>query len=89
VYELGTRFGIHRVTVGRLLRARGVNTTPPGLHPDDLSEAIDLYRAGLSTARIAKKFGTTQSTVWLRLREAGVVMRKRWERGNPGKAHDS
>ncbi|HEY7489088.1 MAG TPA: hypothetical protein VH912_31915 [Streptosporangiaceae bacterium] len=80
VYELGTRFGIHRATVGQHLRARGIDTTPPGLHSDDVPEAAKLYRAGLSLARIAKRFGTTDNTVLARLREAGVVMRKPWER---------
>ena len=33
VYELARQFGIHRTTVGKHLRARGVDTTPLGLVP--------------------------------------------------------
>jgi hypothetical protein len=75
VYDLAARFNINRVTVGKHLRARGVDTKPPGLHPDDVPAAADLYRAGWSLARISKKFGTTDNTVRAKLLEVGVIMR--------------
>ena len=80
VYELTRQFGIHRTTVGKHLRARGVDTTPLALAPDDVPAAAELYRHGWSLARIAPKFGTTASTVRTSLREAGVQMRRPWER---------
>lgn len=57
VYELAERFGIHRDTIGKHLRARGLVTVKPGLHPDDLPAALELYRAGQTYAQIAVKFG--------------------------------
>lgn len=78
VFELGARFDIDRRTVGQHLRSRGVDTTPPGLHPDDVPTAIRLYQDGWSLARLSNKFGTTDMTVRARLLEAGVVMRPAW-----------
>ncbi len=73
--ELAVRFSVHRATVGQHLAARGIDTKSPGLHPDDVPAAADLYRSGWSLARIAKKFGTTDDTVRARLLEVGVRMR--------------
>jgi DNA-directed RNA polymerase specialized sigma24 family protein len=75
VYDLAARFGISRATIGQHLRRRGVDTKPPGLHPDDVSAAVGLYGDGWSLARIAEKFDTSVKTVWVRLQEAGVQMR--------------
>lgn len=82
VYELARRFGIHRSTVGKHLQARGVDTTPPGLAPEDVPVAAELYRQGWSLAKIAGKFGTTASTVRTRLLEVDVRMRAPWEGGS-------
>lgn len=82
VYELARRFCIHRTTVGKHLRARGVDTTPPGLAPDDVSAAAELYRQGWSLARIAGKYGIAADTVRTRLLETGVQMRRPWEGGS-------
>lgn len=81
VYELAAQFGINRKTVGKHLRALGVDTTPPGLQPEDIGTVIELYRAGHSLASIAARFGTSAGTIHTRLLGAGVVMRKPWERG--------
>ena len=50
VYELARQFGIHRTTVGKHLRARGVDTTPLALVPGDVPAAAELYRHGWSLA---------------------------------------
>lgn len=75
VYDLAARFGIHRATVGQHLQTRGIDTQPPGLHPDDVPAAADLYRSGWSLVRIAEKFGTSGNTVRRRLLEVGIRMR--------------
>jgi len=79
VHELAVEFGIHRVTVGQHLRALGVDTTPPGLNPDDVPMAVELYQSGWSLVRIAEKYDTSSNTVSKRLREVGVMMRRPWE----------
>ncbi|MFI5588130.1 helix-turn-helix domain-containing protein [Amycolatopsis sp. NPDC051758] len=78
--RLAERFGVHRGTVGKHLRARGVVTASPGLHPDDVPAALELYEAGWTYARIADKFGVSQSTVRDRLHEAGVPKAERYGR---------
>lgn len=75
VRELATLFGISRNTAGGHLRSRGIDTKPPGLHPEDVPEAARLYRSGWPLARIAEKFDTTADTVRRRLLEVGVRMR--------------
>ncbi|MFC4859463.1 hypothetical protein [Actinophytocola glycyrrhizae] len=80
VRELAAQFGISRGTVGQHLRARGIETKPPGLQPDEVPEAARLYRAGWSLARIAEMFGTTDYTVRAHLRSAGMQMRRPYER---------
>lgn len=80
VYELAARLGIHRVTVGRHLRNRGIDTTPPGLDPADVPAVAELYRSGWALAKIAKKFDTSADTVRTRLLETGVKIRTPWER---------
>jgi DNA-binding CsgD family transcriptional regulator len=75
VFDLAARFGIDRRTVGQHLRRRGIETTPPGLHPDDVPAAFELYESGWSLQRIAEKFGTSANTVRARLLEADVLMR--------------
>jgi DNA invertase Pin-like site-specific DNA recombinase len=76
VYELADTFGIHRSTVGRLLRKQGVDTTPPGLDPEQLARAIQLYQSGLSLSTIACKLSVPQSTMREHLLVAGVKMRE-------------
>jgi len=79
VYELAKQFGIHRATVGKHLRARGVDTTPPGLAAGDVPTAAALYRQGWSLARIGERYRTTAGTVRTRLLEVRVPMRRPWE----------
>jgi DNA-directed RNA polymerase specialized sigma24 family protein len=81
VYQLADQFGSHRITVGKHLRARGIDTRPAALTPDDLQRAIQLYRSGWSLAKIAKTFEVAAETIRTQLIQAGVEMRKPWERG--------
>lgn len=75
VYTLAAKFGVSRATIGKHLRARGIDTKPPGLHPDDVPTAAQLYEGGWPLARIAVKLNTTANTVRARLSEIGVSMR--------------
>ena len=74
--ELGGQWGVHPKTIGKHLRTRGIDTTPPGLAPELVPEAVWLYeKQGWSTERIAVKFATSARTIRSRLLEAGVKMR--------------
>jgi DNA-binding transcriptional ArsR family regulator len=75
VFELAERFGISRTTVGQHLRARNIDTKPPGLYPDDVPLAAELYQAGSSLQHIAERFETSANTVRARLLETGIAMR--------------
>jgi hypothetical protein len=75
VGHLATKYGIHRATVGKHLDERSIARRTSGLAPADIPKAAQLYREGWSLARIAERYGTTDKTVWARLREVGVQMR--------------
>lgn len=80
VRELAQEFGVERRAVGRHLRARGVETKPPGLRPDDVPVAARLYESGWSLVRIGEKYGIADTTVRIYLLKAGVKMRQPHER---------
>jgi DNA-directed RNA polymerase specialized sigma24 family protein len=61
--------------VGAILKRNGVVTRGGGLSPAQIDEAVELYEAGSSLARIGRKMGVSARTVQLRLRECGVRMR--------------
>lgn len=75
VYQLGPQFGIDRRTVGKILTRNGVQTKHPGLSPDEIDLAAQLYEDGWSLARIGERLGVTATTVHRRLRDRGVTMR--------------
>lgn len=75
VYQLGPQFGIDQRTVGKILTRNGVPTKHPGLSPDDIAQAAQLYADGWSLAQIGERLGVTATTVHRRLRERGVTMR--------------
>ncbi|MGV9300046.1 hypothetical protein [Amycolatopsis sp. NPDC003676] len=81
-YELGERFGVHRQTISRHLKARGIDLTP-GIDPKLLSQAAQLYEAGWSLARIATKYGISAETLRTSLTEIGVKMRGKHDRRTP------
>ena len=80
MFELARKFGIHRSTIGRHLRARGVDTRPDALGPEDVLRAAELYRSGWSLMRIARRYEVAGDTARRRLLEAGVQMRGPHER---------
>jgi DNA-directed RNA polymerase specialized sigma24 family protein len=80
VYQLAEKYGIHRITIGKHLRSRGIDTTAPALSEEQTREAVQLYIASWSCKKIAKHFGVGAETVRERLRQAGVVMRGPHER---------
>lgn len=83
VFQLADQFGIDRRTVGRHLRKRGIDTTPPGLQREDVPAAADLYRSGWSLGRIGTKYGIASTTVRVYLLRTGVAMRKPGKQPRP------
>ncbi|MDX8029401.1 hypothetical protein SK803_04225 [Lentzea sp. BCCO 10_0856] len=80
VYQLTKHYGIHRITIGRLLRSRGIDTTASALTQEQVREAAQFYTDGWSCKKIAKHFGVGAETVRERLHEAEIPMRGPHER---------
>ena len=74
-YQLARKYGIHRNTIGRILKRRGVEMRMQGLSPAQVSEAVGLYEGGWSLARIGEHLHVDANTVRARLLERGVRMR--------------
>jgi len=73
VAELASELGLHRRQ--RPLQRHGNGTRTPGLTADQAVEAAQLYLEGLSTARLAGRYGVTPHTVNAALRKQGVEIR--------------
>ncbi len=68
-------FGIARQTVGKILKHEGVTMRRRGLTPEQVDEAVRLYKAGWSLTRISERMNVDPTTVLSRLRERGVRTR--------------
>lgn len=76
ITELADQYGIYRVTVGRHLRARGLDTSPPpALTGAQVITAGRLYSAGWKLSELAKHFKVGDETVRRYLVDAKVEMR--------------
>ena len=75
-----TAYGLAKGTVLKILHETGVVRKQRHPSADEVDEMVGLYRQGWSLVRIGEHFGFDQGTVWLRLRRAGVPMRKARER---------
>jgi len=80
VEELAAKYHVHRITIGKQLRKRGIQTAAPSVKPEYVEEGIELYEAGSTLAQIAARFGVGRNTIRLHLIAAGVRMRKKGRR---------
>ena len=71
VYELGPEFGIHRTTVGIILRRHGIATTKRELIEKHLEEILRLHAEGWSHVRIGQRFGLSETPIRNVLRSTG------------------
>jgi hypothetical protein len=74
-YELGARFGIDRRTVSNILHRHGVQMRRCGLSPDQVDDAVHLYKLGWSLARVGEHLDVDHTTVLTKLRERGIPTR--------------
>ncbi|MCL1837961.1 MAG: helix-turn-helix domain-containing protein [Propionibacteriaceae bacterium] len=63
VYQLAEVFGIHRITVGIILKRHGVVMRGQGLAESQRAEVLRLRADGMSYARIGERFGVGANTV--------------------------
>ena len=75
VYDLATRFKIHRTTVSQHLHRRGAAMRGLSLHESQVDLATRLYEQGWSVARIGSHLDVNGGTVWRALGARGVRMR--------------
>lgn len=75
--RIARTYGVHRRTVAHCLQKREVPRRQLGLSPDQLEQAVALYDAGWSLARIGDKYGTTDMTVRRAIAKHGVEIRPR------------
>ena len=75
ILELAVLHNICRTTVSKYLKQRGVAIRLKSLPEHDVALAVDLYRAGLSMARVAERIGCAPNTIRAELLAAGVRMR--------------
>ncbi len=72
---LTIKYDLGKSSVLQLLHGADVAMRKQPLNEDQILEAIRLYKAGVSTSRIASMLGLNQSTVWRTLTSRGVAMR--------------
>jgi len=75
-----TRYYLGKGTVLGVLRRAGVQMRNQGAANIDLGQAVALYEAGQSLKQLGERFDCDAETVRKEIREAGVRMRKPWER---------
>ena len=73
--QLSELFGVDRRTVSALLHRHGVPMRRRGLSPDQVDDAIRLYKSCWSLARIGEHLNVDPTTVLTRLRERGIPTR--------------
>lgn len=66
--QLAKDHGVCKTNIEDLLHRNGVRMRKQPLTPDQIEEAARLRDQGLSTYKIADRFGVVQSTVWRALR---------------------
>ena len=67
---LAEEFGIHRDTVGKILRRQGVARRYGVVTGEVLAEAIRLHEEGWTFERLGERYGVNASTVYRAIRKA-------------------
>lgn len=75
--SLRERFGISERTLVRYVARAKVTRSKRRMSPEQVAEAAELYAQGKSLKELGERYGLNDETVRVRLREVGVVMRRR------------
>jgi len=84
VYSLAAKYGCHRTTISRILKAHEVELANAPIEPEMVDEIVRLYESGLSMDATARQTGVSAKTVLNHLRTRGV--RTRDSRGRERRA---
>jgi hypothetical protein len=77
VYELATRYKIHRETVSLILRRQGIPRRYRLIQGEQLDQAVAAYEAGRSLAAIGAAIGVSPTTIRKALISVGTTIRPR------------
>ncbi|WP_165314409.1 hypothetical protein [Agromyces protaetiae] len=72
---LAEEYRVAKSTILRVLREARVVVRRQPMTPDQVSEAAQLYEAGLSLSQVAKRLDVNQETMRMAILKAGVVLR--------------
>jgi len=75
IKDLTEQYGIHRLTVSKILKRHDVELRKRRLTEDEVDLAVRLYEQGMSQARIADQIGASPDGVRYQLLKRGVTMR--------------
>lgn len=77
MYQIAKLHGVHRTTVSNCLRRHDAVVRRRGLSKEQVEEAVQLYEAGWSLARIGERHGFAHTVVRKALLDRNVAMRPR------------
>lgn len=83
VQELGSRYGLSRGSVQRLVRESGVSKHRRSLTAQELNEVVRLYESGQTIREVSAAMAVPKTTVQDALSRAGVVKRPAARRHGP------
>ena len=78
MHVLARTYGLHRHSVRAHLTKAGVEIRRRGLTEPQIDEAVRLYLAGSSLAKLGEQFGCDHTTVRRALKRRGLSLRKPW-----------
>ncbi|WP_431779122.1 helix-turn-helix domain-containing protein [Microbacterium aurantiacum] len=73
---LAEEYGVTKSTISRILREARVVVRRQPMTPEQVSEAAQLYEAGLSLSQVPKRLEVNQETMRTAILKAGVVLRE-------------
>jgi len=73
--ELGERFEVDRTTVSGILKNGGVTMRRRSMESAEVEHAIQLYKPGLSLAKISEVLPYDPSTIWRKLKSLAITTR--------------
>ena len=73
IYLLAKRYGVHRQTISKILKERGLTLGRTSLSDEESGNVVELFDSGLSPNHIAKQLFRDPKTVRALLRSQGLL----------------
>jgi transposase-like protein len=79
-YALAEKYGCHRNTISSNLKKRGITVTHSKIEAcGGGADIIALYKGGVNTTELAKRYSISHASIIKFLHDNGVEMRTRWD----------